>query len=342
MILLALALALAGDPPCDTPAACATAGRAAGFVDGRPSADAPDPAGARDLLERACAGGEAEACVDRARMVQRGVGGDADPAAAAEAFRAACDRGVPSGCLHLSKAHQVGLGVAADAGEVRRRAEQACADGWAPGCNALALSLHLGTGGEKGLARAHDLYTAACADGFAPACENLGRLYEGGLPDVADRVERLRTGCDGGSLSACAWLGELLEPDDAEGARRAYAPACDGKLARGCRGLAFLVLDGRIEGGVDEALERLEGACEVGEPLACARLGDLREAGEAVPRDWLGAYQAREVACRSGHGPACARAAWQRRKGKGPEKSKEAAAELEARACTLGVLDACP
>ena len=338
-----LLVAFAAEPaPCEEPAACAAEARALGFVDGRPSAEAPDPAAALDGLEQACAKGHLPACVDRARMVQRGVGTAADPAAAADAFRAACDRGEPSGCLHLSKAHQLGLGVPSDAAAVRARAEQACVPGFPQGCNALALSLHLGTGGDKDHARAWELYGTACAEGFAPACDNLDRLYEAGMVDAEGRQAKLAAGCDAGSMSACAWLGDVRLEADPEAAVVAYRQACDAKLARGCRGVALAVLDAVVEGDTDEAFELLRGACDVGEPAACARLGDELASGKRLGRDWLGAYEARELACRGEHGPACFEAAWQRRKGRGPDKDKVAAEELAARACVLGVAEACP
>ena len=227
--------------------ACVGAAWQLGFVDGRPSAEAPDPAAAALAAESACAKGHLRACVAHARLAQRGIGTEADPEGAATRFRAACDRGEPRGCLWLAKAHQVGLGVPRDPAETRRRAEAACTDTHPAGCNSLALALHLGTGGDKDLGRALQLYQQACDGGFAPACDNLGPLYQGGLPGVADRVPLLRSACEATppQTSACAHLGQALAATDPAAAMGPLRRACDDKLARGCDGVAQLVLDGR-------------------------------------------------------------------------------------------------
>jgi TPR repeat protein len=230
------------------------------------------------------------------------------------------------------------MGVPVDAAEVRRRADQACTDDHPAGCNALALSLHLGTGGPKDLGRAHTLYVDACEAGFEPACLNLEKLFEGGLVGVADRASRLADGCEAGSMPACGHLGDALLEVDPAASLAAYRQACDAKLARGCRGVALASIDDDPE----QALPMLQGACEVGEPQACARLGDELYRGRLLPRDRLAAYQAREVACRGGHAAACSSAATQARRGKGVPKDRAAAEGLTERACALGLLEACP
>ena len=324
--------------------ACAGSGWFGGFVDGRPSAEAPTPQAAVADLERACAKGFLRSCVAHARLVQRGIGAPGDPADAATRFRAACDRGEPRGCLWLAKAHQIGAGVPQDADAVRQRAEAACTDTLPSGCNTLAMAWHFGTGGDKDLGKALALYQQACAGGFAPSCDNLGPLYQGGLPDVPDREHLLREACDAAppQASACAHLGDALAATEPPSAHAAYRLACDAKLARGCRGVALLVLDARVPGDEAEAFELLEGACEVGEPAACARWGDELATGRRVPRDLALAFEARAAACDSGHGPACVAGAAQRKKGKGVDKDKAAAAEMLQRACVLGVDDVCP
>jgi len=328
----------------DEVVACVGAGWQLGFVDGRPSAEATDPERAAHALEKACAKGFLRACVARARMVQRGIGAPADPTAAADQWRAACDRGEPRGCLWLGKAHQLGLGVPRDGQAARERAEAACTDAHPAGCNALALALHLGTGGDKDLGRALTLYQQACDAGFAPACDNLGPLYQGGLPGVDGRRELLQDACSAepAQPSACAHLGEILAGSAPADAMAAFRTACDAKLARGCQGVALLILDGAAAGDEAEALTLLEGACEVGEPAACARLGDELWAGDRLERDRARAYEVRAVACRGGHGPACVEAATQLKRGRGPERDKAGAAELMERACVLGVDEACP
>ena len=72
------------------------------------------------------------------------------------------------------------------------------------------------------------------------------------------------------------------------------------------QGLVLLLACGAASvacGGTD--LERIEQACDGGEAASCRRLGELRLAGSAGPKDKKGGREAFERACDLGDGPSC-------------------------------------
>lgn len=101
---------------------------------GRRSLDAGDAAAARTAFRDACNAGDLAACVEVARLMNAGRGGDADPALARQLLDAACRGAEPSGCVDLAEVYTTGDGVEADAARAALYRRAACDLGVAAAC----------------------------------------------------------------------------------------------------------------------------------------------------------------------------------------------------------------
>lgn len=123
------------------------------------------PVEARQWMERAAAGGDADALIDLGYFKLRGVGGMCDPADARALFLRAAQLGHPRGyaaygmcCLH-------GQGAERDVEEAVRAFETALRDGYAPAGYRLGLMYRDGDGIPVDGAKARAYLYAACDEG---------------------------------------------------------------------------------------------------------------------------------------------------------------------------------
>ena len=117
-------------------------------------------------------------------------------------------------CLVASVAHAMGLGTPEDEASMQAFERRACELGVALGCESFANNFRRSKDeDELELAREH--YERACRGGLARACASAGmlalRLDANGEPkDARAAFELHAQACDGGDLSACEDVGDML------------------------------------------------------------------------------------------------------------------------------------
>ncbi len=232
-----------------------------------------------EVLDRACADGEPDACQYLGWRYEGGEGVPQSDQKAAELFGFACDGGAQGGCVNLGQMLMGGRGVPFDAARATKLFEAACARGNGAGCENLGGAYEGGRGVAADPKRAADAYLLACEAEMPIGCYNLGVCFTRGTGVAQDH----------GRAHAYFELG------------------CSLGAPQACTGDAFSHLEGR---GVvkDEALaaKKLDEQCAAGNMMSCAWLGHLYALGRGVPKDAAKAKTLYERACSSGDSAACA------------------------------------
>jgi len=240
------------------------------------------PARAVALRRQACRGGHAAACLELAWAQAEGRLPGVDDAEAAGFLEAACERADPTACASLGSWLARGRGRPRDARRALEVLQRACEIG--PGVYTTAGCVELAT-----------LREAACEAGSPRACVRLGRMIQAGLGldmDDARSAALFERACQAGEAVGCYELGLLrvreasAAPPASPRARRAPGPAAaPPDLAPG--------------------VALLERACSGLVPAACLELWRLTEAGR-IPRAGPEASRRRlQLACDVRAWPAC-------------------------------------
>ncbi len=203
------------------------------------------PASAADLtladLEKACAKGDGQSCVDYGFNLEQG-----DPAKAVAVYRAACNKNQLAACSNLALMLRDARGAKRDLDEAAKVAKKACDGNNAPGC------LHLGLvkDAANDFPAASAAYEVACKKSIFQGCTNFAiNLHKGvGVKrDGARAIKLLEQACGESvkktttwpSLRSCLVLGQLYEQGlgvarNKDSAKRLYKLACLGGLDEGC------------------------------------------------------------------------------------------------------------
>jgi uncharacterized protein len=256
---------------------------------------------ARSLFTRACAGGEAEACL---RLSLRGDRLDLDRLAEHRAaLSRACQRGAGEACLvvaRLGDETALERGCASGSGpsctaaamtrplvDGRALAERACALADPGGCHLLGTIVELA--GDLELALSH--HREGCLWGHGAACARTGMLLLRGdvrLEPLA-AASSLHRGCELGDWEACFELGilelagERVALDVPHG-KGALERACRAGHAAGCGALGAEMLRGRhLEIDLTAGAALLRRACDDGDDASCLELAEAL--GGQLPRD---------------------------------------------------------
>lgn len=124
-----------------------------------------------ELVEKACAANEWEACSDLAwALVDQK---KPDDTRAADLWKKGCDAGNQVACRGLGWAHREGRGVVKDEAKARQLAQGACDSGVTWACGDLGWFMLEGKGGPQDKEAAKPLLDKACKDGMEWACEKL-------------------------------------------------------------------------------------------------------------------------------------------------------------------------
>ncbi len=172
---------------------------------------------ARELLEQACAEGDALSCVDAAELT---LVVSANASQAAELLSQACNRGAGGACLRVLRAERATAPVAIQ--RERSLLEQACAGDDAEGCSLLGDAFLEGLIAPQSSAKAASNYRRACDAGLSEACLRLAVLTEEGngvIRDAGAAVALYARACGAGLAPACAKHASITGVS-AEAARR--------------------------------------------------------------------------------------------------------------------------
>ncbi len=182
----------------------------------------------RELVQKACDGGDDLGCALLARLLLQG--GEVERAL--ELYERACAAGGESGCADLAGLYDTGGPVQQDQARATTMFRRACDGGSFRGCLGLGVRLFEGTGGRKDERRARVSAEKACK--LEPsACWLYARFLAtgvGGAADVEQAKQLYTTACHAGEESACPFMNDPLPAPDA-GPLPLRAPADAGTAA---------------------------------------------------------------------------------------------------------------
>ncbi|MGA3162225.1 MAG: serine/threonine-protein kinase [Terracidiphilus sp.] len=164
------------------------------------------------LLDKACTGGNGEACKDLGNMYHDGNGAPKDGLRAASFYSMACDVHYALGCTNLGVMYHIGDSVAQNDVRAADLYSKACDAGDGVGCANLGNSYWNGKGVSQDDTRAAMLYSRACDTGNGAACSNLGHCYflgRGVIKDTDKARQLLTKGCGLGNKWGCDRLKEM-------------------------------------------------------------------------------------------------------------------------------------
>lgn len=161
------------------------------------------------LMQRACDGGDGDACASLGMMYQEGLGFEKDEERAAYFLKRGCRAGSKFGCVLLGEAFENGIGVEKDAERAAELFTMACEAKDSEACDREAKLYFLGDGVTQNNAKAIELLGRACDLGNTGSCLVLGMRYDHGTGvarDKAKGAKLLKRACDGGVSAACDLL----------------------------------------------------------------------------------------------------------------------------------------
>jgi TPR repeat protein len=273
--------------------------------------------------DRACTGGDADAC-DRLGAGYAEGDGDAqpaDPSRSAVYFQRglalhqrACDNADPAGCSALADAYDSGRrGAVRDEARAFAIYDHACEHILKPdACFRIGEGYERGTPTSEGYARAARIYDHACAANDLDACQGLARLYadgEGVTKDEARAAELRDRVCASGVADVCNGLGVQYDKGrgvtkDEARAASLYRKACDAGEVAGCVNLGGLTADGRgVARDLAGAVALFKQSCastSQAAPFGCAGLGLTHERGLGVPVNRTKAIELYRQGCKGG------------------------------------------
>jgi len=258
----------------------------------------PKAAEGLTLLERACAGGQPEACAAAAGALQR-----AAPLRAQALRRTACEGGHAAACLELAWAQAERRLPGVSDAQAAAWLEAACAREDQAACGLLGSWLVQGRGLPRDERRALEVLQRACEIGP-------GVFTTAGCVELASLRERA---CQGGSTRACVRLGRMiqaglgLDMDDARAAAL-FERSCQAGEPVGCLELGLQRVREAPAGsspGLTAGVELLERACGRLVPAACLELWRLTESGRIQGSGPAAGRQRLQLACDVRAWPAC-------------------------------------
>jgi TPR repeat protein len=200
-----------------TPGACAALGKLGRrhlHGDGVPV----DPRRAAALLDKACAGADAPACVWLGSMLMRGEGVAQDLDRARQAFDRACGAEDPLACWELGLMYEYGQGVRMSVSRSLAYYERSCRAKNAYACAKLGSlydeGVAPGTRADAAV-RAADWWAVGCELGAPESCARLGEAFLAGKGRERDAVragDLFRKACAGGEKQACARVDAARPP----------------------------------------------------------------------------------------------------------------------------------
>jgi TPR repeat protein len=123
---------------------------------------------AKDFLRKGCDGGSTLGCVNLAEVLWERYRSDEE---AVKLYRTACEGGALPGCMGLARAQAAGRGMAQDVDAAIRLYRKTCDGGEPGGCAALAEIYLDGTLVRRDRDEAVGLYGQACRQGDRPSCQ---------------------------------------------------------------------------------------------------------------------------------------------------------------------------
>ncbi len=247
-------------------------------------------------LDRAVAGGSADALLEKASIAGQGIGQPVDLVRAHDLTQQAAERGNGRAMLLLGRQVQQGKGVAADPAAAVPWFRKAIAAGETEAFADLGYACETGLGTDRNLGEAVELYKRGAALDSPVATRSLAVMYEQGL-GVRRNMDRavayyiraadLGDGRAEASLAVLASNGMLTStPDPALGA------AALAKVTARSRDADYtLKLAQMTEKGVGrradmaEAVKLYKRAASLGSAVALAELAALYKLGQGVPKD---------------------------------------------------------
>jgi TPR repeat protein len=193
----------------------------------------PDDGRISSLMDRVCALGDEQDCVEQGQRAWTGNGTARDPERAIRYLEAACEQ------------HSRFCGAPQALRAIVTK-ETPCAEGDLAACAALGAGLaELFSPAHDGQ-RAEDLLERACIAGIAQACKDLA-VAVGLFPSGERHEALLRTGCEAGGQEACFKLGTMLRlgagggQPDPDAAAALFMPLCDTGYPGACDAESQLV-----------------------------------------------------------------------------------------------------
>jgi TPR repeat protein len=263
---------------------------------------------ARESLRVGCELGDARGCELYAQEQAKPAFGNSAEVAE-DYFAKACSRGRLSSCHYLA----MGRLESRERGAVTAMIDN-CQQGFAPSCGVVARLFAPLLSAAPDCRQAVPPARIACAAKDADACavENACALPG---PGRAAGVERLRVACEGRPGLACLYWGDA----NADGGvvsgqiERAYVAACEARTTGfhiACARLAAAWLAAaNTRDEAERHLALLRQACERSDGQACCALARAHESGKWVAAESATAAELRAKACSLGHEPCCARPA---------------------------------
>lgn len=311
-----------------------------------------------EFFQTACDEGIERGCAELGRAYGWGLGVPYDPRRAFELFVAACEAGEPVGCKWAGDAQLKALG-----GDAEHWFQTACDQGLPDGCRALSnegdfsdeeRTVMLGDACQAGDARACAWYAEwliedglddqgfaaferACDAGVGAACDDLAGYVLNGVGMEADRPRAValnQRACALGDAAGCLHAAyRAMDAEDDDGTLVYLQKSCTHLSAEGCKALGIELVDD--EAGA-RALRAYSRACDLGEGEACNLAGVVLADGlGGATQDWAAGEDWYRRSCDLDWGWGCHNLA--QRLDEGAER-----ASLSAKACQLGLAQACP
>lgn len=238
---------------------------------------------ARELLAKACDGGDAKSCSNVGVLALQGRGGGRDAAFAVKHLDKGCADGDGTSCGMLGVLYNNGEGVSKDAPKAVGLLEKGCDGGYAISCAVASQLLIEGAQGvtkdeKKGL----DFAKRACSGNEPTSCYIIGSAYDVGSKDTPKNAMLAKQlyfkGCLALDAKACVGQGrlELGQGGSQEAAKRAFDQACTFKNdSTACA--AMKVLFGSTKPFIVNAAEStaLNKSCGAGNARDCAYAGTI-------------------------------------------------------------------
>jgi TPR repeat protein len=297
-------------PWCDTASGCIDLARKFAVGDG---VSERSPGTAMALLDKACALGDARACIGAA-ILNHHFGGEAEFPRVIGLLERACELEIGIVCRLVAQAYEEGAGVQQDLSRADELYQRACDLSDGEGCQRLASNLDRGLGVAKDVAQANLLRDKACELVEPAGCYDLGVSYENGRGVAQDwtranalleKACRLRLG------RSCTELGLNFSrgrgvPQDWKRANDLFEQGCSLGEGTGCTDLGASYANGSgVPPDRKRANDLHEKGCELGSGLGCWNLGAAFAFGKGVTRSWARANALYEKGCDLGYGGAC-------------------------------------
>jgi TPR repeat protein/tRNA A-37 threonylcarbamoyl transferase component Bud32 len=242
-----------------------------------------DVRGGFGFLERACKGGEKDACIAIGTMMLNSTPDRGREAEGAKTLLKLRDEGVYS--HDLVQMFETGAdGIDKNEKLARDLALQWCQRD--SRCPDAAYYLQRGIGGPKEESRSIDLLVRGCDNDDLVSCTELGQEYMDGHlvgKDPTRAVSLFKKACDEGEPDGCDRLGTAYAsgngaPKDPARALALERDACESGLPTACATYGIMMADGvGTDANVDAAVPYLAFACRRAAMKSCAKLTALKK-----------------------------------------------------------------